>query len=280
MKTINSLLMLMFFIASCTTAPEKVAETEENPEPTKKDTDTPVQEELEAFGEIEVTPNAIFDVYAKTSGYLAKLSYMEGQKIKRGEMIAAIESPEFAVLHKEYRIAKSNFQLKTQQFDRSKKLYEGKSIADKEFQQVENEFQLAKANYFGLRHELIAIGFSEQQIESDQELVLKLSSPLTGNLVKINAQNGERVTPEKHLFTLIDPSKILVSMQVPAKEVDRLKTEQKFFIIHSGDSLSGSVSFVNQLIDENNTIRVHGAFDKATNLEHLTIGEKVLVRFY
>jgi len=237
----------------------------------------PINQNIECYGVIDVPPFAIHEIFAKTTGYIVDLTILEGQHVKKGEIIAEIESPEFAHLQKEYKSAKATYDWQEQNFTRNEKLYESKAIANKDFQLIEKEYKIAKANYLGLKEEIKSIGFDEGAFLSSNNIRLKIRSKTGGVIVKINVKNGSMVSPQMHLFTLLDKAHLHVEMSVSASNIALVKEDQPFFIINGNDTVSGTVHLINEMIDHDNTVKVHGHFNKVSDEEKLIVGQKVFV---
>jgi cobalt-zinc-cadmium efflux system membrane fusion protein len=237
----------------------------------------PINQNIECYGVIDVPPFAVHEIFAKTTGYIVDLTILEGQHVKKGEVIAEIESPEFAHLQKEYKSAKATYDWQEQNYTRNEKLYESKAIADKDFQLIEKEYKIAKANYLGLKEEIKSIGFDEGAFLSSNNIRLKIRSKTSGVIVKINVKNGSMVSPQMHLFTLLDKAHLHVEMSVSASNIALVKEDQPFFIINGNDTIAGTVHLINEMIDDDNTVKVHGHFNKITDEEKLIVGQKVFV---
>lgn len=238
---------------------------------------TPINQNIECFGVVDVPPFAVHEIFAKTSGYIVDLNILEGQHVKKGEIIAEIESPEFANLQKEYQSAKATYDWQEQNFTRNEKLYQSKAIADKDFQLIEKEYKIAKANYLGLKEEIKSIGFDENTFLNSNNIRLKIKSKTSGTIVKINVKNGSMVSPQMHLFTLLDKAHLHVEMSVSATNIANVKDEQPFYIINGKDSITGTVHLINKMIEDDNTVKVHGHFDKIEDEAKLIVGQKVFV---
>jgi cobalt-zinc-cadmium efflux system membrane fusion protein len=238
---------------------------------------TPINQNIECFGIIDVPPFAVHEIFAKTSGYIVDLSILEGQHVKKGDIIAEIESPEFAHLQKEYKSAKATYDWQEQNFTRNEKLYQSKAVADKDFQLIEKEYKIAEANYLGLKEEIKSIGFDENTFLNSNNIHLKIRSKTNGTIVKINVKNGSMVSPQMHLFTLLDKAHLHVEMSVSATNIANVKEEQSFYIINGNDSITGTVHLINEMINEDNTVKVHGHFNKIEDEEKLIVGQKVFV---
>jgi len=258
---------------------ENIAEeTQKNVETEQAKESVPITQNIECFGVIDVPPFSVLEIFAKTNGYITDLSVLEGQHVKKGEVLAEIESPEFAHLQKEYKTAKANYDWQKLNFERNQKLYDSKTISDKDFQFIEKEYLVAKSTFMGLKEEIRAIGFDDEQFLSATSSRLSIRSKTHVTVVKINVKNGTKVTPDTHLFTVLDKSHLHVEMKVSASNISKIALEQPFFMINSNDTIKGTVHLINDMIESDNTVKVHGHFSNPADEEKLIVGQKVFVQ--
>lgn len=266
-------------LMACGTKNESVEVFEEETpvETNAQNVEAPVSSTIECFGVIDVPPSSVNEIFAKANGYIIDLNVLEGQHVKKGELIAEIESPEFAQLQKEYKSAKATYDWQKLNFERNQQLYSNKTISDKDFQTIEKDYALAKSTYFGLKEQLIAIGFDAEQLLSASSSKLTIRSKTHGTVVKVNVKNGSRVSPETHLFTIIDKTHLHVEMSVSASYITQVKEEMSFYFLNGLDTVKGSVYLINDLIESDNTVKVHGHFNEVKDEEKLIVGQKVFV---
>jgi cobalt-zinc-cadmium efflux system membrane fusion protein len=180
-------------------------------------------------------------------------------------------------LQKEYKSAKATYDWQKLNFERNQQLYSNKTISDKDFQTIEKDYALAKSIYFGLKEQLIAIGFDAEQLLLASSSKLTIRSKTHGTVVKVNVKNGSRVSPETHLFTIIDKTHLHVEMSVSASYITQVKEEMSFYFLNGMDTIKGSVHLINDLIESDNTVKVHGHFNDVKDEEKLIVGQKVFV---
>jgi cobalt-zinc-cadmium efflux system membrane fusion protein len=266
-------------LMACGTKNESVEVVEEETpvETNAQKVEAPVSSTIECFGVIDVPPSSVNEIFAKANGYIIDLNVLEGQHVKKGELIAEIESPEFAQLQKEYKSAKATYDWQKLNFERNQQLYSNKTISDKDFQTIEKDYALARSTYFGLKEQLIAIGFDAEQLLLANSSKLTIRSKTHGTVVKVNVKNGSRVSPETHLFTIIDKTHLHVEMSVSASYITQVKEEMSFYFLNGLDTVKGSVYLINDLIESDNTVKVHGHFNDVKDEEKLIVGQKVFV---
>lgn len=279
MKNVMYISFLVVILYSCG---NKQNEGTEESEATENDTssvvvETPVSKYIECFGVVDVPPNQIFEIYAKANGYIADVKVLEGQHVNKGETLLEIESPDFAILQKEYKSAKANFDWHKLNVERNRILFSNKAISEKEIQTIEKEFEIAQANYMGLREQIKAIGFDSEKVLSSISNKLNITSKIHGVVVILNAKNGSRVSSENHLLTVIDKSHIHMEMKISANDIQKIQLNQAFFILHNSDTIRGKIHLINDIVNDDNTVRVHGHFDQAADEKKLIVGQNYFV---
>lgn len=279
MKNYIYIVITSAVLMACGTKNEsvEVLEEETTVEASAQKVEAPVSSTIECFGVIDVPPSSVNEIFAKANGYIIDLNVLEGQHVKKGELIAEIESPEFAQLQKEYKSAKATYDWQKLNFERNQQLYSNKTISDKDFQTIEKDYALAKSTYFGLKEQLNSIGFDAEQLLSTSSSKLFIRSKTHGTVVKVNVKNGSRVSPETHLFTIIDKTHLHVEMSVSANYISQIKENMPFYFLNGNDTIRGTIHLINDLIESDNTVKVHGHFDDVKDESKLIVGQKVFV---
>jgi len=96
----------------------------------------------------EARPFAAVTLYAKVSGYLKEIRVDKGDKVKAGQLLAVIESPE---LDRQYEAALVDAQNKRKDFVRAKALVEKGYISKQDADHAEADARMAEANAEALR---------------------------------------------------------------------------------------------------------------------------------
>jgi len=96
----------------------------------------------------EARPFASVTLYAKVSGYLKEIRVDKGDKVKAGQLLAVIESPE---LDRQYEAALVDAQNKQKDFERAKTLVGKGYISRQDVDHAEADARMAKANAEALR---------------------------------------------------------------------------------------------------------------------------------
>lgn len=277
----NILFISLIIIAtSCNNSQPKSIPTEEKIPITEnqKIISTPINQYIESYGMVNVPPSSIYEIYSKSEGYISKMTLMEGQSIVKGQVLAEITSPLFAQWKKELATTKTTYEWQKKHYERNLKLYENQAISDKDFQEIEKEFLLSKTTYDGWKEQLNEIGFTEDYLLKNENIKLQVLSSVQGTIIKINTKNGEKITADSHLFTIIDKSQLLFEMKVLASNIENIKEKQPFFIVQSQDTIKGYIYLINDWVEDDNTVKVYGKFNNSKSIEKLIIGQHLFAQ--
>ncbi len=271
-----SLLLCLQLACSSTTADD--SEDEDETLIHSEEIQAPLAAFMEFPGMIDVPPYSVHEIHARTKGFIREIHVLEGQHVKKGDVLASIESPEFAALQKEYLSAEALYNWQEKSFFRTKSLYASGSVSEKEFQLAEKDYVLAKSQYKGLKAELQAIGFDTDKMLDEPAKQLHIRSTTHGMVTKIDVHTGTHVIPESHLFTLIDKSHMHIEIFVPSGQMHQVSDSSRFFIIHNSDTLHGEVYLINYQVENDNTVRIHGHFTDERKAQAILPGQRYFVK--
>lgn len=279
-----ALFFAFWAISGCSSTSEKAqdkpsTEEETTPSITLTATTAPTQGTMECTGLVDVPPTARNLVYARTDAYVADVKVLEGSHVHTGDVIMVLQSPRFAQLQREWAEARAEQRLTRASFDRLAALKGTDAVSQKQLEQAQFDAERANARHDGLRRELTAIGFNTDTDPLPDDLIVR--SPMTGTVTFLGVSNGQRVSPETHLATLIDRSHMHIEIQVPGNAVGVLKEGDtfQFTLPERPDTLLGKIHLVNDAVDlTTGTVNVHGHFANEADSRSLRVGQRVFVR--
>src|SRR5215217_2315613 len=79
---------------------------------------------IKVSGVIDVDPASVVTISAPLGGYIKSAGLLPGQTIRKGQVIATLENPEFINLQQEYLESKSRLGFLEQEYQRQKQLRE------------------------------------------------------------------------------------------------------------------------------------------------------------
>lgn len=250
MKLVNiSLLFTLLLFASC--GEEK--EPAENPqETTQSNTAAPVKEAMlsqqqynaldmkidtlgtrlmtgfvEANGELEVPPQNEATVTPVIGGNVANIRVIEGEKVKRGTVLASIEHPDIIKIQTDYNNAVNKMNFQEKEFQRQKKLYDAGVGSGETFQRAEAAFESANGQVSGLEAQLRQLNINPAAIKNGNiQRQIPILSPIDGAVQAVNIKTGQFVQAQTNMFEIINTEHVHVDLLVFEKDVAKVKKGQ------------------------------------------------------
>ena len=153
------------------------------------------------------SPGSVKSLAAKSNGVVdfKVINLTEGTAVKRGQLLMSLNSQGLASnnLSTDIASAKAKFQQAKSEYDRKKELYESKIVPKSEFEKVESNFEIAKANYQSL---MSGVSGGSKQIRA----------PFDGFIKSITVSNGDYVNQGAALVSIgTHQSKVLKTQLAP-----------------------------------------------------------------
>lgn len=143
----------------------------------------------------------------EVNGKIVKFYYQEGQKVKKGAVIAKLDD---AIYKANYNAARANYNQAITDYKRYKKLYESRSVAKVLFEKQNQNLQLTKA----------AIQVAKKNLEET-----KLLAEFDGIMAKKMVNDYARVTAKQAIVRLQDNSSYKIKFFVPESDIQQVKGE-------------------------------------------------------
>ena len=213
-------------------------------------------------GQLEVPPQNMASISAIIGGRVQSIAVIEGDYVKKGQVIAQLNNPEFITMQREYLSAKSTISFLEKDYQRKKELLKDGITSKKSFQEVEAAYfdGLATLNATKLSLELIGINISaldRGKIISSISVI----SPIKGSIQNIEINIGKFVLPQQEMFEIVDNDHVHLGLNVFEKDIDKAKVGQKlaFSLTTRQDKIYEAEIFnVGKVLDMNTrTIKVH-----------------------
>jgi membrane fusion protein, heavy metal efflux system len=214
----------------------------------------------ETSGLVDFDNDQATSVLAPFSGPVSRLVVSLGERVKQGDPLAMVDSPDFATAISAYRKALITAKTLRRLADLDKDLIRHQGVSQREQEQAESDAVNAEADRDAALQALISLNVDAQTIKNIQEgrplarVDAIIRSPITGTVVEKLITPGELLqagtTP---CFTVADLSRIWVMAQVFGPDVE---------LIHVGDqaqvltgvgttNFSGSVDNIAGQVDPN-----------------------------
>ncbi|PSH03350.1 MAG: efflux transporter periplasmic adaptor subunit [Acidobacteria bacterium] len=190
-------------------------------------------------------------IYARTNGYLMHWYKDIGSQVKKGELLAQLDTPEIDQELKQARATRqqvfSQMELAKISSDRWEKLLKTDSVSAHEVDQFTSGYQQAKAN-------LAAAEANVRRLE-ELESFKKVYAPFSGVLTRRNVDTGALINAGangKELFDLAQVDTLRVFTSVPQAYMPQIKVGTKAVITlqeYPGEKFVGVVARTSESID-------------------------------
>ncbi len=242
----------------------------------------------------KIYPEIEVKISSDVSGEITELTVLEGDSVRRGQVLARVfadllnlqqQQASAVVNQQQFQVANSEAQLEglrsamqqaQAQYDRQKKLLEGKVISRQEFEVAENTYNNAKANYNATLRQIdaaraqVASARANLQRASTDVSRTTIVAPMDGVVSLLNVKKGERVVGTAQMagtemMRIADMSRLEVRVDVTENDIPK---------VHIGDSALISVDaylnrkfkgIVYQIASSNNGAAGAGAAAQSAN---------------
>ncbi len=182
-------------------------------------------------------------VKARVAGELQGLAVREGDTVKAGQLIARVESSEYAARVRQSQetadAARAQIDIAQRSFDNNKALVDQGFISKTALDTSAASLQSAKANH---KAALASLDVAKKSV---QDTVL--TSPISGIVSQRLAQNGERVGVDARVVEIVDLSRLELEAPLAASDSVQVRVGQTARIRVEGraEDIAATVSRIN-----------------------------------
>lgn len=208
---------------------------------------------LQLPGIIEFNHHNIVRVVPRAPGIVLEVEKHLGQQVKKGEILAVIESQILADLRSQYLAAEKRLNLARTTYIREKQLWEEKITAKQDYlaaQQLLNEAEITRDL---IAAKLRSFGEDPDQVSKIKNITCyQVRAPISGLVVTKTIAKGQVIKEDSEIYTLADISTMYASLTIYPKDLSTIKLGQEAIIKASSSSLEGTgvVSYISAIIDE------------------------------
>ncbi len=151
-----------------------------------------------------VVPEEFSDLAFKMSGPLVSLNVEEGERVRRGDLIAVIDPLDYRL---DYEAKQASYLNARSQLERSKRLLSMQAVSQQSYEMAEANFLNAKA----------AFEYAQSTLTQTN-----LRAPFSGFIQKKHVENYQKVQAGQAIVTLINPRELLVEFRLPDRNLSDL----------------------------------------------------------
>ena len=147
----------------------------------------------------------------RVSGQIINLPVVEGQRVKKGQLIAAIDPRDLAL---QYAADKSAYETAAAQVERNKRLLARQAISVQEYEISVSTFQQKKSAY---------------ELSSNNMRDTRLTAPFDGSIEKRLVENYQRVNSGEGIVQLVNTQKLRIKFTIPDAYLYLLRSKDQRF---------------------------------------------------
>jgi cobalt-zinc-cadmium efflux system membrane fusion protein len=206
-------------------------------------------------------------IYTPFAGRVARILVQPGDRVKQGQTLAIIASPDFGQAQSEARRARSDYSLAQQNLTRIKDLNEHGVVAGKDLYAAEADYARAQAEMQRTQLRLQSYGGGS---EIDQTYALR--SPIPGVVVEKSINPGQELRPDQAgnapaLFVITDPSSLWAVLDASEKDLAQLTLGKRIAIrtpSYRGEDFIARIASISDFLDPaTRTLKVRATLDNS-----------------
>ncbi len=228
-----------------------------------------VSSRLKLPGILTLNQNRTAHISSLVGGKVASLAVDLGDRVRKGQVLLTINSPDFAQTQADFLQTVAKLNLSRKEYERAKLLLKEKALEEREFLRREAEYEKLSTEVGGLGAILHSYGMDHEQTEEliekcasrkpDDDLCeladpyLSVRSPLSGTIIFRDIIVGEHVEPSKVLFTASDLNTLWALLDAYEKDMPFINTNSQVTILSSlypGREFPGRITQISDTIDE------------------------------
>jgi len=206
---------------------------------------------LELPGIVESDPARTAAVLSPVAGRVLEIKVALGDRVRQGQLLATIDSPDLAQAYDDSDKAADALQLAARNLQRQEGQFKLGTASTRDLDQARSDRAQAAAEYARTQARLRVLGMTA---ESQRRLkVLSVTAPVSGSITALGIARGNMINdPTQPLMTVADLSTVWVTALVPEKDLSAVAKDQDTEVriaAYPGRVLNGKVLFVSDVIE-------------------------------
>ncbi len=217
-----------------------------------------LQNHLSLQGEILLNGDGVAHVTPYVSGHVKQISKGLGDPVRKGEVMAVLESRELADAKAAYLAARERVVLAETRFAREENLWKKQISSEEDYLDAKQALAAAEIEKRSAKQQLMALGLSRTEVDqlprgSDAPLTrYEIVSPLKGQVLEKSLTLGEMVERDRVVYRVADLDSVWVRATVYQKDLPLLKKGMKVIILADDgmEEAEGLISYIAPVVDE------------------------------
>ena len=218
--------------------------------------------EITVNGMIDVPPQGNISVTVPYGGFLKYTEMLPGSRIKKGQVIARIENPEFIEFQREYLEALANNDYLKADFERQQTLNDENVTSSKVFQKAKSMYLTNQATIKSLESKLSLVGISPSGVKNGSiSTVVNVYSPVDGVVREVYINTGKYFNARDVIMDITDATDLHVELKVYEDDIPLIRVGQRirFRLANAPEKwMEAEIFLIGNTVREDRSITIHG----------------------
>ncbi len=218
--------------------------------------------EITVNGMIDVPPQGNISITVPYGGFLKYTEMLSGSRLKKDQIVATVENPEFIDFQREYLEALANNDYLKADFERQQTLNNEQITSTKVFQKAKSSYLTNKANIQALESKLRLIGINPATVKNGTiSSVVNVYSPINGIVRDVYINTGKYFNPQDVLMDITDASDLHVELKVYEDDIPLIRNGQRirFRLANAPEKwMEAEIFLIGNNVREDRSITIHG----------------------
>jgi cobalt-zinc-cadmium efflux system membrane fusion protein len=219
---------------------------------------TEISVEQKVAGRIEANERLTMRIGSAVTGRVMQVLAEVGDRVKAGQPLATLSSPELTNAQLSYLRAQSTSKLAERALERAQALINADVIGSAELQKREVELSVARAELRAAHDQLRLVGLREESIERLRDTgaiasEVNIRATRDGIVIERKVSQGQVAQPGDPLFTVADLSNVWVVGALPEQDANSVHLNQRVNVevaALGSQKLSGRIVFISDTVQQ------------------------------
>ena len=217
-----------------------------------------IQIHIKLPGEVALNADRLAHVVPRVSGVVREVRKVLGARVRKGEVMAVLESRELADAKAAFLAAHERVALARANFYREERLWKEKISSEQEYLEAKKVFAEGRIEHRSAEQKLHALGISEdvlEQLPGRPDISFtryQIIAPFDGTVIEKHVALGEVLKDDAKVYVVADLSSVWVNISVYQKDLPVIR-EGLPVVISAGHGIAdatGTISYLGPLVGE------------------------------
>ena len=232
--------------------------------------------EITVNGMIDVPPQGNISVTIPYGGFLKYTEMLPGTKIRKGQIVAKVENPEFIEFQRAYLEAIADNDYLKSDYDRQKILNDERVSSTKVFEKAKSIYLNNKATIKALGSKLRLIGINPKNVRNGTiSSTVNVYSPINGVVRDVYVNTGKYFGTQDVLMDITDASDLHVELNVYEDDIPLIRIGQRirFRLANAPEEwMKAEIFLIGNNVRDDRSVTIHGHLKESETYEELLPG--------